>query len=214
VSPVDVPPLGRTVLLGGGVPAADLAVPDSGRWSAPPGRRTGTRTLASRGSSERPAARVAATGVGRRFGPLPGTPLLRSTADGAVLIAEPGLSVHAVAGGSVSVPATGALRLRTDDGLDIGYGGVVAGDALTDGDRVPAGAVLGVLASGPGGRGRLLLDVRNGAGAPVDPAGLLVGLPDPGELGYAAVPGGLGVDPDELDRVLGAAEAAAGGEAP
>lgn len=140
-----------------------------------------------------------------------------------MLVAEPGVSVHAVAAGTVTASAPGALRLHTDDGLDIGYAGVLAGDAVGDGDRVPAGAVLGVLATGPAGdrvgdptgdrvgRGRLLVDVRDQAGAPVDPAELLLGLPDPGELGYAAVPGGLGVDPDALDRALAAAESAPGG---
>jgi hypothetical protein len=160
-----------------------------------------------------PPPGVAGTGVGRRFGPLAGTPLVRSTAEGAVLVGEPGTPVHAVAAGTVSAPAPGMLRLYTDDGLDVGYAGLAAG-TVDDGDRVPAGAVLGVLAAGPAGRGRLLLDARGPTGAPLDPAELLLGLPDPGELGYAAVPGGLGADPDALDRALGAAETTPTGAAP
>jgi murein DD-endopeptidase MepM/ murein hydrolase activator NlpD len=151
-------------------------------------------------------ARVAVVAVGRRFQPLPGTPPVRSDPAGAVLIAPPGTPVHAVGAGVVLRPSDGVLRLRTDDGLDLGYVGM-APDSITaiDGDRVPAGAVLGLLADSVTGSTRLLLDVRDAAGAVVDPAGMLLGLPDPYELGSAAAGDGLGIDPDALDRALEAA---------
>jgi murein DD-endopeptidase MepM/ murein hydrolase activator NlpD len=129
-----------------------------------------------------------------------------------VLIAAPGTPVHAVGAGVVLRPGDGRLRVRTDDGLDIGYAGLApASIAVADGERVPAGAVLGALATAARGSARLLLDVRDAAGAVVDPAGLLLGLPDPTELGRAVAGAGLGRDPDALDRELAAVNAPAGG---
>jgi murein DD-endopeptidase MepM/ murein hydrolase activator NlpD len=152
------------------------------------------------------AARVdVVIAVGRRFQPLPGTPPVRPDPAGAVLVAPPGTPVHAVAAGAVQLPGGGRLRLRTDDGLDLGYAGLAPGSiGVADGDRVPAGAVLGSLAAAATGPARLLLDARDAAGAAVDPAALLLGLPDPNELGSAATTGGLGADPDALDRELAA----------
>jgi murein DD-endopeptidase MepM/ murein hydrolase activator NlpD len=151
----------------------------------------------------------AVVAVGRRFQPLPGTPPVGSSPAGAVLIAPPGTLVHAIGSGVVLRPGGGGeLRLRTDDGLDLGYAGLAPDSVVVaDGDRVTAGAVLGVLAGAAGGPPQLLLDVRDAAGAVVDPAGLLLGLPDPYELGSAAGDG-LGIDPDALDQALGATDMA------
>jgi len=155
--------------------------------------------------------------VGRRFQPVPGTPPVGSggtaadrTGAGGMLMVDGGTPVHAIAAGRVSLGTErrGGLRLRTDDGLDIRYGGLAAGSvAVGDGDRVPAGAVLGAVASAVAGRpAHLVLEVRDAAGEPVDAGGLLLGLPDPIELGHGAA-GDLGADPDAVDRALAGAEA-------
>jgi murein DD-endopeptidase MepM/ murein hydrolase activator NlpD len=157
---------------------------------------------------------AATVAVGRRFQPLPGTPLPRPDAAGALLIAPAGTPVHAVGAGVVARAAAGVLRLRTDDGLEIGYARLAQGSVtVADGARVPAGAVLGAVAPAATGPAHLLLAAWDSAG-PVDPTTLLLGLPDPAELGYAPASDGLGVDPDALDRELGAATAAATGPVP
>lgn len=140
-------------------------------------------------------------GVGRRFLPLPGAQLLRGTGDGrvAVLSAAPGTPVHAIAAGSViDVDPQGGIALSDDDGL----GQHVAGldperITVTEGAQVRAGAILGAV----GAAGRIEIRLTED-GRPVDAVETLIGLPDPNELGFAAVGEGLGIDPDALDREL------------
>jgi hypothetical protein len=54
------------------------------------------------------------------------------------------------------------------------------------------------------GYARLTVRVLDSDGTAVDAAALLVGLTDPAELGVSASENGLGLDPDGLDRELGA----------
>jgi hypothetical protein len=155
---------------------------------------------------------MAGFGVGRWFQPLPGTPPVAAAdgvpGPGARMVVAGGTPVHAVAAGTISPGQGGAVKLHTDEGLHISYAGLAA-DSVTApaGNRVAAGAILGAVAGAHGRstRGELLLDVRDPTGEPVDAVRLLLGLPDPNELGFAAVGGGLGVDPDDLDRMLGEA---------
>jgi hypothetical protein len=126
-----------------------------------------------------------------------------------MIVAAAGTPVHAIAAGVVRLPAggDGTLRLRTDDGLDIGYAGLgPRSRTVDDGHHVPAGAVLAVVGAvaDPTVPAYLQVDVRDRAGAQLDAAELLLGLPDPNELGYPAAGAALGVDPDGLDRMLAA----------
>jgi murein DD-endopeptidase MepM/ murein hydrolase activator NlpD len=124
-------------------------------------------------------------------------------------MAPAGTPAHAIAAGVVDRPADGVLRLRTDDGLEFGYARLaVASVTVADGSWVPAGAVLGAVAPADGGPPHLLLAAWDATGAPLDPAGLLLGLPDPAELGYTSTGSGLGLDPDALDRELAMVETA------
>lgn len=144
-------------------------------------------------------------GVGRRFQPLPRAQLLRGAGDGrvAVLPAAPGTPVHAIAAGSVAdVDSRGGLALSGDDGLAQHYAGLdPARVTVPEGARVRAGAIVGAV--GEAGRIEVRLSER---GDPVDAVDWLIGLPDPGELGFEAVGEGLGIDPDALDRELAPAD--------
>ena len=140
-------------------------------------------------------------GVGRRFLPLPGAQLLRGTGDDrvAVLPAQPGTPVHAIAAGSVvDVDSRGGIALSDDDGLGQHFAGLdPARTTVAEGARVRAGAILGAVGDG----GRIEVRLSDG-GRPVDAVETLIGLPDPNELGFEAVGEGLGIDPDALDREL------------
>jgi murein DD-endopeptidase MepM/ murein hydrolase activator NlpD len=146
------------------------------------------------------SARVT-VGVGRRFLPLPRAQLLRGTGDGrvAVLPAEPGTPVHAIAAGSVvDVDPGGALALAGVDGLGQHLAGLDPERiTVAEGAQVRAGAIVGAV----GAAGRIEIRLTEG-GQPVDAVEALIGLPDPNELGFEAVGEGLGVDPDALDREL------------
>ncbi|MEN3359146.1 MAG: Peptidase family [Mycobacteriales bacterium] len=134
---------------------------------------------------------------------MPGTPLLRADPAGALVLAPPGTPVHAVGAGIVDRPAADVVRLRTDDGLEVGYARLAPGSVtVADGAWVPAGTVLGAIGPADAGPAHLLLAAWDPAGAQLDPAALLLGLPDPAELGYAPAGDGLGLDPDALDREL------------
>jgi murein DD-endopeptidase MepM/ murein hydrolase activator NlpD len=184
------------------VPLALLAPAGGGRLAT--SRMATTSLVATR--------RAAVVAVGRRFQPLPGTPPVRSDPAGAALVAVAGTPVHAIEAGVVRRSGDGRLRVCADGGLDIGYAGLApASITVGDGEQVPAGAVLGSLATVTRGTTRLLLDVRDAAGEVIDAAGVLLGLPDPTELGHAPVGEGLGRDPDALDRELAAAQLPAGG---
>jgi murein DD-endopeptidase MepM/ murein hydrolase activator NlpD len=183
------------------LPAADIAVPSApvASWGRPAGGRTAA-PVGPRGGTVLLAATVA---VGRRFQPLPGTPLPRVGQDGTRLVAPGGTPVHAMGAGVVSRAEAGVLRLRTDEGLEIGYARLAPGSiTVADGARVPAGAVLGAVAPGTANSPAYLLLAAWDANGPVDSAALLLGLPDPAERGYAPADDGLGVDPDALDREL------------
>jgi hypothetical protein len=135
--------------------------------------------------------------TGARFQPLPATmPTASAASPGPLrLAARPGTPVHAVEAGTVELPRRPGdpLRLRGAD-LVFEYGGIAATSVTVgDGDAVEAGAILGSTVDD------LVFGI---AGGPVDVAAYLVGLPDPNELGHAAVGTGADVDPDTLDREI------------
>jgi hypothetical protein len=141
-------------------------------------------------------------GVGRRFQPVPRAQLVRGSGDGlaAVLPAAPGTPVHAVEAGTVAdVDGAGGIALLGDDGWRQSYVGLEPEGMTVPVDAsVRAGAILGSVSGG----GRVEVRLSDGSGRPVDAVEVLIGLPDPGELGVVAVGEGLGVDPDEIDREL------------
>jgi hypothetical protein len=183
-------------------------------WTAPPSPSVPTFEPTFEPPSVQPGGQPAETmagfGVGRWFQPLPGTPPVAAAdgvpGPGARMVVAGGTPVHAIAAGTISAGPGGAMKLHTDEGLHIHYAGLAAASrTTTPGSRVAAGSILGAVAGAHGRttRGELVLDVRDPTGEPVDAVRLLLGLPDPNELGFAAVGGGLGVDPDDLDRMLG-----------
>jgi murein DD-endopeptidase MepM/ murein hydrolase activator NlpD len=162
--------------------------------------------------------------VGSRFRPMPG-PLPIAAGDpvpgsGLVLVAPAGTPVHAIEAGTVTLPADPdePLRIVADGGLTFCYGGLGPGSiAVSHGTPVAAGMILGTVAAAklsttPPAPPRLLLRIIDAAGADIDVSGFLVGLPDPNELGHAAVGTGVDVDPDALDLEIAraAGEAAPG----
>jgi Peptidase family M23 len=163
---------------------------------------------------------VAPVRMGSRFHPLPG-PLpvasgpsiaaaAPSSAPGLVLLAPAGTPVHAVEAGTVdrSGSAGHPLRVVADSGLTFCYDGVAPGSVtVSSGTRVAAGTILGTVAvtslsTAPPERPRLVLRILDAAGADIDVAAFLVGLPDPNELGHAAVGTGTDIDPDAVDREI------------
>jgi hypothetical protein len=157
--------------------------------------------------------------VGSRFQPLPGPlpvasgPSIAAAAPstpGLVLVAPAGTPVHAVEAGIVDRPegAGHPLRVVADSGLTFCYGGVAPGSVtVSRGARVAAGTILGTVAvtslsTAPPDRPRLVLRILDAAGVDVDVAAFLVGLPDPNELGHAAVGTGADIDPDPVDREI------------
>ncbi|HEU4423170.1 MAG TPA: M23 family metallopeptidase, partial [Pilimelia sp.] len=162
--------------------------------------------------------------IGSRFQPLPGT--LPTTAGpvapagaGLVLVAAAGTPVHAVEAGTVTLGAQPGepLRLAGDGGRTFYYGGLAPGSVtVADGAHVAAGTILGTVAAPRlsrtpptphGSQPHLVLRIVDEAGADVDVAGFLVGLPDPNELGQAAVGAGVDVDPDAVDQEIAGAAA-------
>ena len=160
--------------------------------------------------------------IGSRFQPLPGT-LSTATGQpagpsgtGLILVAAAGTPVHAVEAGTIThgTQPGELLHLAADGGLTFLYGGLAAGSVpAADGARVAAGTILGTIAAprlsrtGPAAQPHLLLRILDAAGADLDVADFLVGLPDPNELGHAAVGAGVDVDPDALDQEIVGASA-------
>jgi murein DD-endopeptidase MepM/ murein hydrolase activator NlpD len=160
--------------------------------------------------------------TGSRFQPLPGTLPATTGASGSgsaralpaglTLVAAAGTPVHAVESGVVSLAGThteAALRVLGEGGHTIHYGGLAHGSvAVSDRSRVEAGTILGTVAAprlsatGPAAQPHLHLRIVDGAGIDVDVAEFLIGLPDPNELGHAAVGAGMDVDPDALDQEI------------
>jgi hypothetical protein len=132
-------------------------------------------------------------------------PAVTAAPSGALrLTARPGTPVHAVEAGTVTLPVHPGdpLRLRGGD-LVFAYGGIAATSVTVgDGERVDAGAILGSTVD------VLVFGITDLSGGPVDVAAYLVGLPDPNELGHAAVGTGADVDPDALDREIAGPAAA------
>jgi murein DD-endopeptidase MepM/ murein hydrolase activator NlpD len=147
----------------------------------------------------RDAAPVA---IGRRFLPLPHAQLLRGAGDGraALLPASPGTPVHVIAAGTVSdIDGQGAVAIVAEDGTLEHYAGLDPAAVTVRVDSpVRAGAIIGRVSDD----GRVEIRLSDRDGRPLDAVELLIGLPDPSELGLAPVGEGLGVDPDELDREL------------
>jgi murein DD-endopeptidase MepM/ murein hydrolase activator NlpD len=144
----------------------------------------------------------APVGIGRRFLPVPRAQLLRGAGDGraALVPAEPGTSVHAVASGSVDdIDGEGGVALAEDDGGRQHYAGLDPASVTVEvGARLKAGAILGAVDAA----GRIEVRLSDPTGEPVDAVEMLIGLPDPAELGLVAVGEGLGVDPEPWDREL------------
>jgi hypothetical protein len=138
-------------------------------------------------------------GIGRRFQPLPEAQLVR-TADAsgvARMPAAPGTPVHSVAAATIlTVDGIGGLVAQGRDGRQYQYHGLApASITVSVGSQVRAGDILGAVAGDA-----LTVALTDSSGQPMDAVDALVGLPDPNELGYAAVGVGLGIDPDILDR--------------
>jgi murein DD-endopeptidase MepM/ murein hydrolase activator NlpD len=129
-------------------------------------------------------------------------------ASGLVLVAPAGTPVHAIEAGTVTLPAHAGepLRIVVASGLTFCYCGLAPGSiTVSDGTRVAAGTILGAVAAtklsttAPPAQPHLMLRILDASGTDVDVPGFLVGLPDPNELGHAAVGMGVDVDPDKLD---------------
>jgi len=145
------------------------------------------------------AATVPPVGIGKRFQPLPEAQLVR-TADAtgvARMPAAPGTPVHSVvAAVIVGVNEAGVLLAQGRDGRRYRYAGLAPGSVtVSAGRQVRAGDILGAVAGDA-----LEVALTDASGRPIDAVEALIGLPDPNELGYAAVGVGLGVDPDAFDR--------------
>lgn len=141
---------------------------------------------------------VGAIGVGVRFQPLPDCRLVTGTGSGgaARITTAPGTPVHAIAAGLVRAAEADHVVVRGADGRHYRYAGLRS-DAfgVPVGADVRAGDILGCVAGAV-----LDVAVTDEDGAVLDTVELLLGLPDPNDLGYAAA--GIGVDPDALDRAL------------
>jgi murein DD-endopeptidase MepM/ murein hydrolase activator NlpD len=142
---------------------------------------------------------VPPVGIGRRFQPLPEAQLVSTARAGGVarLPTAPGTPVHSIAAATiVSVDGAGGLAAQDRDGRRYRYQGLAPGSVTVSvGSQVRAGDILGSVAGDA-----LEVGLTDPGGQPVDAIDALVGLPDPNELGYAAVGVGLGIDPDALDR--------------
>jgi murein DD-endopeptidase MepM/ murein hydrolase activator NlpD len=199
------------------VPEGDLVAPHS-----PASPLATSAGPALRGATVPGSGSVVPLRVGSRFQPMPG-PLSIATGDrvpgsGLMVVVPAGTPVHAIEAGTVTLPAhTGEpLRLAADSGLTFCYGGLAPGSlAVSDGTRVAAGMILGAVAAtklsttAPPAPSHLVLRIVDAAGADVDVPGFLVGLPDPNELGHAAVGTGMDVDPDVLDLEIARASGTA-----
>jgi murein DD-endopeptidase MepM/ murein hydrolase activator NlpD len=124
------------------------------------------------------------------------------------VVAPAGTPVHVVEGGTVRAvtptPDGVAVTVRAADEAEYRYDGLAHSPlSVGPGDDVEAGQILGALAArGGGALPHLRLELRDGSGAPADLYQLLLGLPDPTELGYAADGLGVEIDPDAGDRAL------------
>lgn len=190
-------------------PEPDDDVPEPEDYAAPKPDEAATPGPAPEPRTERPVAGVhpAPDGVvtfGRWFQPLPGGVLPRPADDlplAAAVRAPGGSTVHAVTSGRAHrapvALAAGGLELAADDGSTIVLTGPPSTTWFRDDEDVQAGEVLGVLPTG-GSTDPVVLTVLviGPDGRPRDAVDLLVGLPDPGELGLGA---GLGTDPFLLD---------------
>lgn len=96
----------------------------------------------------------------------------------------------------LSIDHAGGLLAQGRDGRRYRYDGL-APDSVTVsvGSQIRAGDILGAVAGEA-----LAVALTDSSGQPIDAVDALVGLPDPNELGYAAVGVGLGIDPDAFDR--------------
>jgi hypothetical protein len=155
-------------------------------------------------------------GHGEYFQPVPGANLIDGwrvrpegvQGDGIDVVAPEGTPVHVVAGGLVDSadPLGESVRVQGDDGRSYSYSLLRNGSVtVAPGHRVEAGRILGAV-GGTTELPHLRLEISDPDGAPLNPYELLLGLPDPNELGYGAVGLGIDIDPEPTDR-----EAARGG---
>jgi hypothetical protein len=145
-------------------------------------------------------------GVGLLFYPLAGVPMVRPAA-AYPLIAEfwvPADSeVHAIAAGRLHMSEPGVVAIGTELGLTLTYTGLrVGAEPATVSGQVHAGVVIGHVEGEPGSVSLLKVAATAPDGSPVNAVELVVGLPDPAELGYADTATGELVDPDGLDQEL------------
>ena len=151
-------------------------------------------------------------GEGELFQPVPEANLVdrwRPGPDGAPrnasgidIVAPEGTPVHAVAGGTVAAveDAGRAVRVQGEDGRRYAYRLLEQGSVtVAPGQRIEAGRILGAVGPGPP-LPHLHLEVGDADGTPLNPYELLLGVPDPNELGYGAVGLGVDIDPDLTDR--------------
>ncbi|OLT21069.1 hypothetical protein BJF78_34725 [Pseudonocardia sp. CNS-139] len=107
--------------------------------------------------------------------------------------AGPGTPVHAVMSGTVIGTSAAGIAIRAADGSRTDYAGVRPG--VREGAAVAAGDIVGAGVGEP-----VEIGVRAASDARLDAVDVLLGLPDPNDLGYAAP--GVGVDPYAIDRDL------------
>jgi hypothetical protein len=172
-------------------------------------------------ASAPPAPRGEWVTVGQWFQPVPGGVLPRPGADDpciAVVLAVPGTPVHAITGGTVrravGTATPGAVELRAPDGAVFVYiGSATVAWTTADDEAVPAGAVLGVVVGAVGDPPTEHLQILavDASGSQLDAVALLVGLPDPGELGLRLDGSGLGLDPFRRDLEIAGRVASRGG---
>ncbi len=199
-------------------PPAASSAPLAGPTISPPGT-TSTPTSATPASARAaeggaamssPDGAAAVFGVGGWFQPLAGgvlpLPRRHEGRHGALLTGRAGAVIHAVSRGVVELAPDGELLLRTDDGRRVTFRPMAAASwSVEPGQQVEAGAVLGTTAPEPDTDHGLFIAVSDAAGVPLAADELLVGLPDPAELGSGSnraptLP--LPPDPYELDLKL------------
>jgi hypothetical protein len=137
-------------------------------------------------------------GAGEHYLPLPNARLVEPNAagdaSGVEVFAPAGTPVHAVCAGTVRDGDDATLRIEGEDGHTCVYA-TVQDRRVSPGDRVDAGAIVGVIGA-VGDRHLLRLAVTDRRNAPVRPHELLLGAVDPNDLGYGPAGTGTDLDPD------------------
>jgi murein DD-endopeptidase MepM/ murein hydrolase activator NlpD len=160
-------------------------------------------------------------GDGEYFQPVPSAQLVDGwrlwaageRREGIDVVAPEGTPVHAVAGGTVVAAERSGqtMQVQGDDGRRYAYMGLRDGSlTVATGQRIEAGRILGAV-GGTVEPPHLHLEINDPDGSPINPYELLLGLPDPNELGYGAVGLGTDIDPYPTDGEAAGPDQGAGG---